>query len=59
MPPIRPVTKVYIETSPDPEVVIGSQPFFSTYRVLDEADAVRVITGYEQRNWLIAPIISA
>ena len=46
-----------IETSPDPEVVIGSQPFFATYRVLDEADAVRVITGYEQRNWLIAPII--
>ena len=48
-----------IETNPDPEVVIGSQPFFATYRVLDEADAVRVITGYEQRNWLIAPIISA
>ena len=48
-----------IETNPDPEVVIGSQPFFATYRVLDEADAVRVITGYEQRKWLIAPIISA
>ena len=48
-----------IETNPDPEVVIGSQPFFATHRVLDEADAVRVITGYEQRNWLIAPIISA
>jgi deazaflavin-dependent oxidoreductase (nitroreductase family) len=46
-----------IETSPNPEVVIGSQRFFATYRVLDEEEAVRVITGYEQRNWLVAPII--
>jgi len=26
-------------------------------RVLEEEEAMRVITGYEQRNWLIAPII--
>jgi len=46
-----------IETNPTPEVVIGSQRFIAAYRVLDEEEAGRVITGYEQRNWLIAPII--
>jgi hypothetical protein len=46
-----------IETTPNPEVVIGSQRFVAAHRVLDEEEAVRVITGYEQRNRLIAPII--
>ena len=46
-----------VETIPNPEVVIGSQRFIAAYRVLDEEEAVGVITRYEQRNWLIAPII--
>jgi deazaflavin-dependent oxidoreductase (nitroreductase family) len=46
-----------VETTPNPEVVIGSQRFIAAHRVLDQEEAVRVITGYEQRNWLIAPII--
>jgi len=46
-----------IETIPNPEVVIGSHRFIAAYRILDEEEAVRVIAGYEQRHWLIAPII--
>ena len=46
-----------VETTPNPEVVIGSQRFIAAYRILDEEEAVRVIAGYEQRHWLIAPII--
>jgi deazaflavin-dependent oxidoreductase (nitroreductase family) len=48
-----------IEATPDPEVVIGSQHFAATHRFLDEEEAIRVITGYERRNWFIAPIIRA
>ena len=48
-----------IEASPGPEVVIGSQHFAATHRFLDEEEAIRVITGYERRNWFIAPIIRA
>jgi len=46
-----------IETTPNPEVVIGSQSFIAAHRFLDEEEAVRVVTGYEQRNWFIAPIL--
>jgi hypothetical protein len=38
-------------------VVIGSQRFTAAHRVLDEQEAVRVITGYERRNRFIAPIM--
>jgi deazaflavin-dependent oxidoreductase (nitroreductase family) len=48
-----------IETILGPEVVIGSQRFIAAHRFLDEEEAVRVITGYEQRNRFIAPIIRA
>jgi hypothetical protein len=48
-----------IEARPGPEVVIGSQYFAATHRFLDEEEAIRVITGYERRNWFIAPIIRA
>lgn len=48
-----------IETTPGPEVVVGSQRFIAAHRFLDEEEAVRVITGYEQRNRFIAPIIRA
>jgi deazaflavin-dependent oxidoreductase (nitroreductase family) len=46
-----------IEATPAPEVVIGSRCFAAAHRFLDEEEAVKVITGYEQRNWFIAPII--
>jgi len=46
-----------IETSPNPEVAIGSQRFIAAYRVLDKEEAVTAIAGYEQRNRFIAPII--
>jgi deazaflavin-dependent oxidoreductase (nitroreductase family) len=48
-----------IEATPAPEVVIGSQHFVVAHRFLDEEEAIRVITGYERRNWFIAPIIRA
>jgi deazaflavin-dependent oxidoreductase (nitroreductase family) len=46
-----------IEATPAPEVVIGSRCFAAAHRFLDEEEAVKVITGYEQRNRFIAPII--
>ena len=46
-----------IEATPNPKVVIGSQSFIATHRFLDEEEAVQAIAGYEQRNWVIAPII--
>jgi deazaflavin-dependent oxidoreductase (nitroreductase family) len=46
-----------IETTPGPEVVIGSQHFVAGHRFLDAGEAMSVITSYERRNWLIAPII--
>src|SRR4029077_12076536 len=44
-----------IEAASGGEVVIGSRRFAAVHRFLGEAEAVVVITGYEQRNWLIAP----
>lgn len=46
-----------IEAMPSPEVVIGSQRFVAVHRFLGDEEAVRVVTGYEQRNWFMAPII--
>ena len=46
-----------IEATPGPEVVIGSQCFVAAHRFLGEEEAVAVVTGYEQRNWVILPII--
>jgi len=46
-----------IEATSAPQVVIGSQRFVAAHRFLDEEEAMRVITGYERRNWFIAPII--
>jgi deazaflavin-dependent oxidoreductase (nitroreductase family) len=48
-----------IEATPGPEVVIGSQHFVAAHRFLDQEEAMSVITGYERRNWFIAPIIRA
>jgi deazaflavin-dependent oxidoreductase (nitroreductase family) len=46
-----------IEATPSPEVVIGLQHFVAGHRFLDVEEAIRVMTSYERRNWLIAPII--
>ena len=46
-----------IEASPHPEVIIGSQHFTATYRVVGEDEAVSVSAGYQRRNQFIAPII--
>ena len=48
-----------IEATPGPEVVIGSHHFVAAHRFLDEEEAMRVLIGYERRNWVIAPIIRA
>ena len=40
-----------------PDAVVMSAFGLTADRVLEEEEAMRVITGYEQRNWLIAPII--
>jgi deazaflavin-dependent oxidoreductase (nitroreductase family) len=48
-----------IEATPCAEVVIGSQHFVAAHRFLDEEEAMRVLIGYERRNWVIAPIIRA
>jgi deazaflavin-dependent oxidoreductase (nitroreductase family) len=46
-----------IEAMPNPEVVIGSQHFTAVHRLLGEAEAVRVLAGYQRRNRFIAPIV--
>ncbi|HKX18950.1 MAG TPA: nitroreductase family deazaflavin-dependent oxidoreductase [bacterium] len=46
-----------IQTTPGPEVVIGFRRFVAAHRVLGEEEAVGVVTGYERRNWFMAPII--
>jgi deazaflavin-dependent oxidoreductase (nitroreductase family) len=46
-----------IEATPRPEVVIGSQRFFATHRILGMDEAVAVLAGYERRNRFMAPIV--
>ena len=46
-----------IQASPIFEVAIGSQRFSAAYRILGEDEAIGVITGYERRHWLAAPIV--
>jgi hypothetical protein len=46
-----------IEASPHPEVIIGSQHFTATYRVVGEDEAVSLLAGYQRRNRSIAPIV--
>ena len=48
-----------IEASPHPEVIIGSQHFIATCRVVGGDEAVRVLAGYQHRNRFIAPIVRA
>lgn len=46
-----------IEAGPDPEVVVGSRRFTASWRLLDKAEAIKVIAGYERRNRFAAPIV--
>lgn len=46
-----------IEATPCPEIVIGRQRFIAAHRLLGEAEAMRVIGGYERRHRFMAPII--
>lgn len=46
-----------LETTPQAQVVIGSRRFTAIWRVLGEAEATRVLAGYERRHRLIAPIV--
>ena len=48
-----------IEANPEEEVSMGSRHFAASHRILSEEEAMRVITDYEHRNWLIAPLIRA
>lgn len=46
-----------IEATPGSEIVVGTNHFMATHRLLDTEEAVQVIAGYEQRNRLLAPIV--
>ncbi len=46
-----------IEATPRAEVVIGRDHFAAAHRILGDEEAIRVISGYERRNWLIGPIV--
>ena len=39
-----------IQAKPNPEVIVGAQSFVAAYRILDGAEAVRVLRGYERHN---------
>ncbi len=46
-----------IHAKPDPEVIVGSRRFVAAYRILDGAEGVRVLRGYERRNRFMAPVV--
>jgi deazaflavin-dependent oxidoreductase (nitroreductase family) len=46
-----------IEARSGEEVTVGTLHFAASHRFLDEAEAMKVIEGYEHRNRLIAPIV--
>jgi len=46
-----------VEATQEAEVTIGSRNFAAAYRILGEDEAVMVVRHYEQRNWVIAPVI--
>lgn len=46
-----------VEAKPDEEVELGGECFPAAHRFLDEEEAVRVLKGYEKRNWMVAPIV--
>jgi len=46
-----------LPTTPDPQVVTGSNRFITAYRILEQSEAVSVLAGYEARRRLVAPLI--
>lgn len=46
-----------IEATGSAEIEIASEHFRAAFRLLDEDEAVRVLSGYEQRNRFIVPIV--
>lgn len=48
-----------IEAASNAEVVGASRRFTAVHRLLDKGEAVKVIAGYERRNWLAGPVIRA
>ncbi len=46
-----------IAATPHPEVIIGTQRFVATHRILGTEEAVRVFKAYEHRNRFVFPII--
>ncbi len=46
-----------IEATNSAEIDIASEHFRAAFRILDEDEAVRVLSGYEQRNRFILPIV--
>jgi len=46
-----------IEAIGDEEVTVGLHHFTAKHRVLSEDEAMRVLTGYEYRNRVLAPLV--
>lgn len=46
-----------IAATPHPEVIIGTQRFVATHRILGTEEAVRVFKAYEHRNRFVFPIV--
>ena len=46
-----------IEATRYAEVAVGRERFTATHRILGMDDAMRVVAGYERRNWFAAPVI--
>jgi deazaflavin-dependent oxidoreductase (nitroreductase family) len=46
-----------IQANRNEEIVIGSEHFRASHRVLNEDEASQVLKGYEYRNRLIAPVV--
>jgi deazaflavin-dependent oxidoreductase (nitroreductase family) len=48
-----------IQATPGAEVIVGAKRFPVVHRILDEEEALTVITGYERRHRLLAPVVRA
>jgi deazaflavin-dependent oxidoreductase (nitroreductase family) len=48
-----------IVADPSPEVIVDRRRFVAAFRFLEAAEAIAVVRDYEQRNWLVTPIIRA
>lgn len=46
-----------IEAATGEEITIGAQHFAAVHRFLSDDEATKVVSGYEHKNWFMAPII--